>query len=408
YFEGYGWVPVLGTPPKAKPSLVNQPKNHDPRIVATDELALTVFVRARLATIQMIYEIVRWYVAVFGPTLLALRFLWLSYPAGLKSLRSSRRRRWAVAVGAPARVVVAYAELRDRLNDLNIGTPRSTPVEFLDNVADDDEHGELAWLVTRALWGDLRRDLRVEDVEAAEEMARSVTRRVLREQSALNRFLAATSRASLKDPWTDEVPNLWRARKRAAARRGIRSLVPRRLRWRRRVAAAAATTVVALVLGACGGTARVTAPSTYPSPLMPAAIGPYGVTREQKVESEFTRPGRRALVSGGQVYTVRDADAIQGSVEVAVFKPGVDAQREHVQEGIERGLGTSAGFRIVHYGITEVRVLQTPEQQVFLWFPPERNAMELFIMRNKFTDAEKVVQAIIAHQRGLDLKQVWS
>jgi hypothetical protein len=29
-------------------------------------------------------------------------------------------------------------------------------------------------------------------------------------------------------------------------------------------------------------------------------------------------------------------------------------------------------------------------------------------MRKKFADAEKVVQAIISHQRGLDLKQAWS
>jgi hypothetical protein len=103
---------------------------------------------------------------------------------------------------------------------------------------------------------------------------------------------------------------------------------------------------------------------------MPETVGPYGVAREPKVESEFARPGRRSLVSGGRMYMVRDADAIQGSVEIAVFKPGVDAQKAHMQEGIERGLGTTAGFRVVHYGITEVRVLQTPEQQVFLWFPP--------------------------------------
>lgn len=43
------------------------------------------------------------------------------------------------------------------------------------------------------------------------------------------------------------------------------------------------------------------------------------------MEIEFARPGRRSLVSGGQMYMVRDADAIQGSVEIAVFKPGVDA-----------------------------------------------------------------------------------
>src|SRR3546814_6278242 len=35
-------------------------------------------------------------------------------------------------------------------------------------VEKDAEHDELAWLVTRTLWGDLARDIRPDDVEAAE------------------------------------------------------------------------------------------------------------------------------------------------------------------------------------------------------------------------------------------------
>jgi hypothetical protein len=412
YFSGYGWVPILGTPPRARPNLTNQPQRHDPRVVPTDELALTVFVPVRMETVQLLFEIVRWYVKVLGPLVLAGLFLLFAYPAGIKQVRSARRRKWAVARGAPARVVVAYAELRDKLHDLNVGDPRETPIEFLSAVADDDEHGELAWLFTRAVWGDLVRDLRMEDVEAAEEMARSVNRRVQREQSALNRFLAATSRASLRDPWTDEVPNLWRAR---TDRRGVlrsvlqapRHLVPRRLRGQ--AVAAAATTAMALFFGACGGsTGPARPPSSYPEPLMPATTGPYDVAREPKAEVEFAKAGGRSLVLGGQVFTVRDGDNIQGSVEIAVFKPNVDAQAAQVQEGVQKGLGTTAGFHIVHYGLIEFRVLQTTEQQVYLWFPPERNVMELFIMRKKFADADKVVQAIVNHQRGLKPAGAWS
>ena len=46
-------------------------------------------------------------------------------------------------------------------------------------------------------------------------------------------------------------------------------------------------------------------------------------------------------------------------------------------------------------------MLRTAEQQVWAWFPPERNAMELFVMRKNFDDAERVVRDVIAYQRNL-------
>ena len=52
---------------------------------------------------------------------------------------------------------------------------------------------ELAWLVTRALWGDLQRDLRDEDVVFAEEAAASLRRRLRGAQPMYNRVLAAVN-----------------------------------------------------------------------------------------------------------------------------------------------------------------------------------------------------------------------
>ena len=69
--------------------------------------------------------------------------------------------------GYTARIGSAYAELRDDAIDLNLGHPSLTPIEFLDVLVEDDDHTQLAWLVTRGLYGDLRRDLREEDVQAA-------------------------------------------------------------------------------------------------------------------------------------------------------------------------------------------------------------------------------------------------
>ena len=209
YFEGQGWVPIVGTPPRAKPSLSEENKKKEPEVRPTDELALTVYLPVQRPSLHQLYETVRYYAAFVVPLVLVLGLLVFAYPAALKAARSRRRARWASDRGLPARIVVTYAELRDRCIDLNIGVTHHTPLELVVDIEDDREHRKLAWLVTRSLWGDLARDLRVEDAEAAHEMARSVSRRLDREQSGLNRVLAWTSRASLRDPWTREIPNVW-------------------------------------------------------------------------------------------------------------------------------------------------------------------------------------------------------
>jgi hypothetical protein len=412
YFEGAGWVPILGTPPRARASLSPEEQRDEPNVVASEELGLSVFVPVRLQTARLVYEIVRYYVFTFGPFLLLLLALLFIYPAGVKALRTMKRRRWALEAGPRPRVAVAYAELRDTLHDLNVGHPTATPLEFLDSAEHDDEHEELAWLVTRALWADLVRDLRIEDVEAAEDIASSVTKRVLQAQSPLNRVLGLASRASLRQPWTTEVPNLWRVRtRRRLVRRAFKRLRGGvggaggvgglRRRFRRRAAAAAVTALAVLFGGACGGAADASAPSRYPDPLLPDQVGSYTLVREESAEAKYQSPGGRALVSEGRVFTVRGGDTIQGSVQIALFKPGVDNQDDRVQEGVQGGLGSTAAFKRVHFGTALLWEMEAPEQLVYLWFPPERNVMELFVMRKKFGDATKVVEAIVRHQRGL-------
>ena len=57
-----------------------------------------------------------------------------------------------------ARIALAYAEFRDVATDYGFSHPSDTPLMYLERFIDDDEHTELAWLVTRVLWGDLQDD----------------------------------------------------------------------------------------------------------------------------------------------------------------------------------------------------------------------------------------------------------
>lgn len=408
YWEGYGWVPILGTPPKAKASLSSQPKNQDPTIRPTDEAALLVYVPVRLRSIQMLYEIVRYWVVRVLPWVAAGGLVVAFYPGVLKLGRRYRRRRWALRLGPAERIAVAYAEFRDAANDMNIGDPMLTPLRFLDRVAPDAEHTELAWLVTRGLWGDLTRDLRREDAEAAEDMARSVTRRLRRANTVLNRLVAFGSRVSLRTPYSGEVPNLWpRWSLRRSLRRALRHalhrlpLVGRRLAARRPVPGAAVIVLLALFFGACGsGAAPAREPgSSLPPSIVPEQMGDIDFVREHKAEEAYVRAGDDALVSTGRVYSLHRGETIEGSFQVGEFKPGLDAQNDELRAGVLNGLGTGS-FELTRLGTERVFELRLPEHRMFVWFPPNGRYYQLMVARQGFDQAEELFVSILAHQRG--------
>ena len=411
YFKGQGWVPILGTPPRAKQNIDNQPKKQDPKITATDVLAISVYVPVHQPTLRPFYDVTRYWALRVVPGGLGIVLVLAFYPGGFKWLRRVRRRRWAGSAGLLPRVLVAYAEFRDRCYDLNIGDVRSTPLEFLAALEPDDEHSELAWLVTRSLWGDLRRDLRPEDAEAAEEMARSLTRRLVREQPAINVAVSIGTRASLRDPYTDEVPNFWPQRRRRLRirLRGRRSRVARRGVLRRvfaflPVGSVIAIVVVLLGLAGCGSSstaAGTSAPLGYPSRIIPDKVLAYDVSRVVAAEANFKKPGDLSLVSEGRVYSLRDDVSIQGSMQISVFNPDVNSHDREVQTGIESQLG-SGTFHTVMFGTVRLREAYNSDLHFYVWFPPDHPVMEVFAIRRSVRDAEEIVRRVIAYQRGLD------
>lgn len=209
YFNHYGWVPIVGTPPKAQASIDNKPKKHNPAVVPSSRLDLQVYVPVKLSNVQLLFTILDYYGVRAIPVVAGLVLLYLFYPGFLKMYRKRRRRRWAGERGYAERIAVAYAELRDWAWDLNLGDVNFTPLEFVAATAEDTEHRELAWLTTRALWGDLTRDLRREDAEVAEDLSRSVLRRVRRAAQPLNLVVAFGSRTSLRAPYAADIPNVW-------------------------------------------------------------------------------------------------------------------------------------------------------------------------------------------------------
>lgn len=221
YFEGYGWVPLIGTPPKAKTSLDTDPNaKFDPDITPSDDVGVEIYIPIELENLVELYQQIRALLFRSLPYLAAAFATYLAFPSLRRAQRRRRRRTWAHARGYREEIAVEYCEFRDTAIDLNVGDPDDTPIEFLEQVVDDDEHAELAWLVRRITYGDLFDKATEEDADAAREMATSLRKRMLRAQPLQSRILAALSRASLREPYTNEVPNvkLLRLRRRRPTR----------------------------------------------------------------------------------------------------------------------------------------------------------------------------------------------
>jgi hypothetical protein len=393
-------------------------------------------------TTLALYEQAQWWLLRVIPFALLAALMVLAYPALLKRLRAARRMRWALQRGPAERIAVAYAEFRDAMRDLAVGDPVLTPLLFLREIEPDDQHAEMAWLVTRALWGDLRRDLRAEDADAAELLARSVRRRTVRAQSALSRMLAAVARTSLRDPYSTEMPNLW-PRVRLTLPPAATLVRPRRMLARRRAAAAAATLALVVVCSAllpAPGTATPAAAHAVGArddaqldALVPPSVGALAMHRQTSVEAAFRTAGAGALVTAGHVYTIHNGDVIEGSVQVSLLRPDLDRSSSDLADQLRRRLG-SGNFVEMRERValddgacacpgqfTEVKVKDEPlrfhqriwvsvlpDQRIYFWFPPQQRTLEVVVLRGQFPvlSADELVLTMSDREHGAPLVAV--
>lgn len=418
WFEGSGWVSIVGRPPRAKSSLSQNQKNDEPTIRPTEELGAVVYVPIRLESITLLYTLVQYWIAKVAPPALAIALACLFYTGVLKMLRRTRRRMWANRLGPRAKVAAAYAEVRDAAIDFNFGHPSLTPIEFLDVLEEDEEHVQLAWLVTRALWGDLARDVRPEDADQAERYARTLRRRLISGQSPIMRGLAFASRASLKDPYDAEMPNLWwpwSPRQKFFAglrvvggllRRALREVLaaPRALR-RARPGPATTALVLVLVAAAVGGCSRdVDLKARYspppPLPAVPDSLLDYKFEANENGAKAFEFYYDVSLAAAGMLYGIRDTEGtVQGTLQTTVLKPGLSGREGVVREGVLKSVG-GGRFKLERIAGRPLYTMRLPEQRLMLAFEPDGKSYQLLVATQGFAQAEELFANLLAHQRG--------
>ena len=203
YFPGFKWLPVIGTPKQAKPTsgADTSQQRTDPNVLPSEDIAVRLTLPVVGAPPSQFGEQVRNVIFIVVPLLLLALLVWVTSPAVIKTYRRGRRRSEARADGARARIALAYAEWRDVATDFGCRYPSDTPLQFLRRFPPDAEHRELAWLTTRALWGDLREECTPELAGMAEELSRALRKRMAMAQPGTLRAVALVSRLSMKDPF---------------------------------------------------------------------------------------------------------------------------------------------------------------------------------------------------------------
>ena len=221
YFDDYGWLPVIGKPKHAEATVNSDPDQQqvDPNVLPSDEVSAQVYLPIIVPPASVAAKQIAATLALIAGIALLLGTLYVLYPALHKARLRNKRRERALREGPRARIALAYSEWRDYATDLGFSHPVDTPLMFLDRFVEDEEHTELAWLATRALWGDMQGELTDDHAQAAQEISRSLRRRLASTQPATLRAVAVVSRLSLRNPYSpDDVGEVREARRRILGR----------------------------------------------------------------------------------------------------------------------------------------------------------------------------------------------
>ena len=213
FFDGFGWLPIIGDPLQAQESFSDAPQQFNPRVAISEDVSVQLFVPVATPPDNPFIDEVRNFVLRVLPIIAVLALIYYLWPLPFKAYRRARRRSWASDRGPAARVALAYAEWRDHCTDFGYRHQTDTPLMYLERVIGDEEHAELAWLVTRGLWGDLQGEIMEDEALAADELAKSLRRRLSQAHAATLRIVAALSRLSVRHPYApnlDAVPHALR------------------------------------------------------------------------------------------------------------------------------------------------------------------------------------------------------
>lgn len=383
------WIALVDRPEGTTPA----PQSTTTRLVPNGQRTAQLFVPVHRDPDTLVTSVIAWWVGCYLAVAAGLIALWLLVPAGLRAVRARRRARWAAALGVRERIAVEYARLRDAAIDLNVGSATMTPLEFLDALEPDPDHRELAWLVERALWGDLRRDLREDDADAARRLVRSLRGRLVHGQPYAQRVLGFASHASLRAGWAPELPGAYPDTWRRLAR-----LDPGP--WTRRALLAGLVAVALLVpflVGISRPDLRSDPAAAGRLPAVPATVEATSFTDTGKAEAALDAHRAESLLDAAHLYTVGRGGQTVGTLQTGIVKAGLAADDVTVRSGILTQLGMTRVDRIGPYVLYSRHL---GDLDLVLWFSPDGRAFQLLTATPQLAKPRELLARTVAATQG--------
>ena len=128
-------------------------------------------------------------------------------------------------------------------------------------------------------------------------------------------------------------------------------------------------------------------------------LGDIRLVREQSAEKAFREGTDRSLAQEGRVFSLRQGDVVQGSLQVAALDPKIDTRSPRTRDQVLQGLG-KGGFRASRIGEERVYRLALPELDLLLSFTPDGHGYYLMAARAAYADSDRLFASVLAFTRG--------
>lgn len=136
----------------------------------------------------------------------------------------------------------------------------------------------------------------------------------------------------------------------------------------------------------------------FPSALVPATLDGMTVRLEPSAQAAFAAIGTNSAVAHGQVWTLRAAGIVVGSIQVSQLKGGLTTKSERVRQGIRAAVNNTPFRWFKVLGRQWVGVQPAPQLSIYLWMPPRDDIYVILQLKSSVPNPDQVVTDLVADE----------
>ena len=164
-----------------------------------------------------------------------------------------------------------------------------------------------------------------------------------------------------------------------------------------------AVVIAALLAGVLSGCAKEVPVAPVPVPTLLAPGTVLGGTLQlhlnsaKETRAAFHQDDHLSLISDGQLWEIRRADRLIGTLQIATVKPGIDLTRGSVRDHFTKPILVGATSTIRLAGQEVSTVTRSDGVSTMVWFG--KGLFEVVQVKDPVVTGAQLAQAIIEHQQ---------